>query len=111
MAAAGAIMIRPMLQAARGQRYAGPVKPLLALFILSLSACGGGAGEAEAPRNEASRLSEQIQKQGEQIARQADDGAAAIEQALENEGAVVFENRGNLLNETAAKNAAAAPRQ
>jgi outer membrane biogenesis lipoprotein LolB len=83
------------------------VKPLLLLAILSLAACRGG--EAEPPKNEASRLTEQIQKQGEQIAKQADNGAAAIEQALENESAIVFENRGNLLNETTDN--AAAPRQ
>ncbi len=85
-----------------------PVKPLLLLALLSLSACRGGE-EAAPPKNEASRLTEQIQKQGEQIARQADNGAAAIEQALENESAIIFENRGNLLNETAPN--AAAPRQ
>lgn len=98
------------LQEAGTARYAGGVKPLLPLAILSLAACGGGQ-PAEPPKNEASRLSEQIQTQSEQIAGQADNGAAAIEQALENEGAVVFENRGNLLNETAGKNAAAAPLQ
>ncbi len=83
------------------------MKPLLLLALLSLAACGGR--EAEPPKNEASRLTEQIQKQGEQIAKQADNGAAAIEQALENESAIIFENRGNLLNEAADN--AAAPRQ
>lgn len=104
------MMLRADLHEARAARYAGSVKPLLLLAVLSLPACGGGQ-EAEPPKNEAARLAEQIEEQGEQIARQADNGAAAIEQALENEGAVVFENRGNLLNETADKNAAAAPRQ
>lgn len=84
------------------------MKSPLLLLLLSLAACGSGAGE-EPVKNEASRLSEQIQKQGDQIARQADNGAAAIEQALENESAIVFENRGNLLNEAAGN--AAAPRQ
>ena len=79
---------------------------LLRVFvaILALSACGSREA-AEPGKNEAQRVAEQIQKQGEQIGRQAENGAAAIEQALENEGAVIFENRGNLLNQ-AAPNAA-----
>ena len=99
------------LQAGWGKRYAGPVRPrpLIALSALMLASACGGSEDAAPPANEASRLTEQIQKQGEQIARQADNGAAAIEQALENEGAVVFEQRGGLLNETS--NNTAAPRQ
>lgn len=94
---------------ARG--YAEGVKQrLLILASLMLAPACGTREEAEPAKNEASRLTEQIQKQGEQIARQADNGAAAIEQALENESADVFENRGNLLNETAG-NEAAAPSQ
>jgi hypothetical protein len=81
--------------------------PLIAL-LLPLAACG--SREAAAPgKNEAQRVAEQIQKQGEQIGQQAENGAAVIEQALENEGAVIFENRGNLLNQAApdaAQNAA-----
>jgi hypothetical protein len=41
-----------------------------------------------------SASTEQIRRQGEQINQQAENGAAAIEQAMENEGAVIFENRG-----------------
>jgi hypothetical protein len=107
------MMLTARLPARLNIRYAGRVKPrrLIAMSVLMLaSACGGGE-EAAPATNEASRLTEQIQKQGEQIARQADNGAAAIEQALENEGAIVFENRGNLLNEAADNKAAAAPRQ
>ena len=80
----------------------------LILPLLALSACGSHEA-AEPGKNEAQRVAEQIQKQGEQIGRQAENGAAAIEQALENEGAVIFENRGNLLNQAApdpAQNAA-----
>jgi hypothetical protein len=102
------MMIIPKLQAALRRRYAGAMKPLLALVTLALCACGSQQ-DAEPPTNEAARLTEQIQKQGEQIAKQADNGAAAIEQALENESAIIFENRGNLLNETAGNTAA--PRQ
>ncbi len=80
--------------------------PLVAL-LLPLAACG--SREAAEPRkNEAQRVTEQIQKQGEQIGRQAENGAAAIEQALGNEGAVIFENRGNLLNQAAPDEAPAA---
>jgi hypothetical protein len=81
---------------------------LIPALLMPAAACGAQE-DAEPPKNEASRLTEQIQKQGEQIARQADEGAAAIEQALENESAGVFENRATLLNETA--DGAAAPRQ
>ena len=78
--------------------------PLL-LALLALSACG--TREAADPEvNEAQRVAEQIRKQGEQIGQQAENGAAAIERAMENEGAVIFENRGNLLNEVAPANAA-----
>jgi hypothetical protein len=72
--------------------------------LLPLAACGTREA-AEPDRNEAQRVSEQILRQGEQINRQAQNDAGAIERAMENEGAVIFENRGNLLNEVAAPDA------
>jgi hypothetical protein len=83
------------------------VKPLLLLPALLLAGCGGDPAPPE--QNEASRLTDQITRQANQLTSEADNGAAAVEQALENEGAVIFENRGNLLNETGS-NAAAQPR-
>jgi hypothetical protein len=75
------------------------------LLLLPLSACG--TREAAGPdRNEARRVSEQIVRQGEQINQQAQNDAGAIERAMENEGAVIFENRGNLLNQVAPPDAA-----
>jgi hypothetical protein len=78
------------------------MKRLALLLIPAALATACGTREtAEPGKNEAQRVAEQIQKQGEQIGLQAENGAATIEQALENEGAVIFENRGNLLNQAA----------
>ena len=76
------------------------MKQLPLLALLALTACGTREA-AEPDRNEAQRVSEQIRRQGEQIDQQAGNDAGAVERALENEGAVIFENRGNLLNEAA----------
>lgn len=82
----------------------------LPLFAL-VAACGGGEAP-EAGQNDAQRVTEQIEKQAQQIARESENGTAAIEAALENEGAAIFENRAALLNETAGNAAAPqAPRQ
>jgi len=102
-------MLERRLRLTWARRYAGSVKRLLLILAVLMPAVACTREDAAPPKNEASRLTEQIQKQGEQIARQAENGAAAIEQALENESAGVFENRAALLNETA--NEAAAPRQ
>jgi len=75
------------------------VKPaLLLLLLLLLAGCGGET--APPAQNDASRVEDQIARQGNQLEAEANNGAAAVERALENEGAVIFENRGNLLNET-----------
>lgn len=81
------------------------MRMLLILPILILAACGSRE-EAAAPGNDTARINNQIARQAEEIRTQADNGAAAIEQALENEGAAIFENRDALLNESG--NAAAA---
>lgn len=80
------------------------MKPLVLILLVPLAACGSRQG-AEPAKNEAARVAEQIQKQGQQIERQADKDAGEVERALENESAVIFENRGNLLNETAGNEA------
>jgi outer membrane biogenesis lipoprotein LolB len=74
--------------------------PALAALAL-LSGCGG-SGETSAAVNEAGRIEGDLQRQVRRISEQAENGAAQIEQALENEGAAVFANRGNPFNETAA---------
>ena len=77
----------------------------LALAVL-LAGCGSRAAP-EASGNDSQRTAEQIQKQEQAIRNEAESNTSAIEQALENESAIVFENRGNLLNEAAPDNAAA----
>ena len=71
----------------------------LLLTMLSLSACGGGAPQPAG--NDAQRQEELIVKQAEAIRREAESNTSAIEQALENESAEIFENREALLNESA----------
>lgn len=83
------------------------MKAAAALVPLLLLLVGCGGGEQGPGQNDAARISEQIEKQSARIAGEAENGTAAIEQALENEGAVIFENRGNLLNEAAGDGAAA----
>lgn len=79
------------------------------IMALCLLAAGCGSREQAAPAgNDTARINNQIAAQANEIRTQADNGAAAIEQALENEGAAMFENRGNLLNESG--NAAAGNR-
>ncbi len=71
---------------------------IVALLALgALAGCGGGAEPAA--QNDTRRLTDQIEKQRALIEQQTENGTAAIEQALENEQAIIFENRGNLLNE------------
>lgn len=83
---------------------------LLALpLIAALAACNGGEDAPEAGANEARRINDQIEKQAAQIVRQAENGTVAIEQALENEQATIFEERGNLLNESGGNAAAPEP--
>jgi hypothetical protein len=77
----------------------------LALCFLA-SGCGGQTAQAPAG-NDSQRTAAQIQKQEQAIRNEAESNTSAIEQALENESAIVFENRGNLLNEAAPDNAAA----
>jgi outer membrane biogenesis lipoprotein LolB len=81
------------------------------LAIAFLAGCGG-RGPSEPDPGEANRIAGQIQKQAQQIEQQAANGTAAIEQALENESAILFENREALLNEAATNGSnAAAPKQ
>lgn len=80
--------------------------PVLLLVTSALLVGCGGAEQAEPAQNDAVRLREQIEKQANQISSQAENGTAAIEQALENEGAIIFENRENLLNQAVANEAA-----
>ncbi len=81
------------------------MRPIIAFAILSSLAACGSAEQAAAPGNDTARINNQIASQAEEIRAQADNGATAIEQALENEGAAMFENREALLN--ASGNAAA----
>ena len=77
------------------------------IIVVCLLAVGCGTSEQAAPAaNDTARITNQIAQQAKEIQAQADNGAAAIEQALENEGAALFENRAALLNESG--NAAAA---
>lgn len=77
-------------------------KAALLAPLLLLAGCNG---DAPVPQNDSKRVNDQIENQAAQIMRQAENGTAAIEQALENEQAVIFENRGNLLNETGGNSA------
>ena len=87
------------------------MRSLFALAMLSSLAACGSSQQAAAPGNDTARINNQIAAQANEIRSQADNGAAAIEQALENEGAALFESRNSLLNETAAPAAAASNRQ
>lgn len=81
---------------------ATPVPALLALAALAATAAGcGGREQPEPVRNDAQRQAEQIAKQADRLIKQAENGAASIERALENEGAIIFENRETLLNQAA----------
>lgn len=75
------------------------MRTLPLLPCLLLAACGS-AQRAAAPGNDSARINNQIAAQANEIRSQADNGAAAIEQALENEGAALFESRNSLLNES-----------
>ena len=80
--------------------------PLLLLPLLA--ACTGRAPEPAG--NDAQRQAAQIEKLEQAIKKEAESNTSAIEQALENESAIIFENRGNLLNEAAPADAnSAAP--
>ena len=85
---------------------AARVPVLLALTCLA-AGCGGRE-QAEPASNDAQRQAEQLQKQAEAISRQAENGTAEIERALENEGAIIFDNRENLLNQVATNDTAPA---
>lgn len=81
------------------------ILPPAALAALSsLAACG--SSEAPVAGNDSARINNQLAAQASEIRSQADNGAAAIEQALENEGAALFESRNSLLNETSTPAAA-----
>lgn len=72
-----------------------------ALLALALVAAGCRGDTASAPvANDARRQEALIANQADALRRQAENSTSAIEQAMENEGAAVFENRGNLLNES-----------
>ena len=81
------------------------------LFVLSalivLSACGGQK-QAEPAGNDTQRQEELLRKQADNFRNLAENNTGAIEQALENEGAIIFENRENLLNQAATNDTAPA---
>jgi hypothetical protein len=89
-------------------RYCAAMRRLLFLLLPAAIAGCGGTDQAEPVRNDAQRQAEQFAKQADALAKQVENGTAAIEQALENEGAILFENRETLLNEVAAQNESAA---
>lgn len=75
------------------------VPPLLPLLLLV--ACGGGEEDVGSISNDAARQEALIVNQAQALQAEAENGTSAIEQALENETANVFDNREALLNETA----------
>lgn len=81
------------------------MRTFLLLAVIAIGGCGQRQ-EAAAPTNETARITDQIDRQAKQIADQAENGTAAIERALENEGAAIFDNRAALLNEAASEPAA-----
>lgn len=82
---------------------------LLLAALSSLAACSGDAKEPASVKEDETRLKAQLDRQAQALQAEAENGTRAIEQALENETANVFENRDALLNETADN--AAAPEQ
>jgi len=83
----------------RFSRYRDRMRRAAALVaLLLLASCGGG--ESAGVQNEAGRVEGDLQRQVRRISDQAENGAAAIEQALEKEGAAAFANRGNPFNES-----------
>jgi len=76
------------------------------IMCVALGGCGSSGERSETVQNDSQRQADQLAKQAEALTRQAEDNTATIERALENESAIVFENRGNLLNETATNTAA-----
>ena len=84
------------------------MKPaLICACALALLIVGCGGRTPEPAGNDAQRQAAQIEKQAQAIQKEAESNTSAIEQALENESAIIFENRGNLLNEAAPANQAA----
>jgi len=75
--------------------------PLVCLAVLLATGCGGGDEPNESLGNDTARQEALIANQAEALQAEAENGTRAIEQALENETADVFENRDALLNETA----------
>ena len=69
------------------------------LLPVLLFGCGRSAPQASG--NDAQRQAELIAKQRDALQNEAESNLAADEQALENEGAALFENRAALLNEIA----------
>lgn len=79
---------------------------LLAAVLIALTNGCGGRDAPASVQNDARRQAGQIANQAAALSREAENTTSAIEQALENEGAVLFENRERLLNETADNSAA-----
>ena len=71
------------------------------LLTLLAAGCGGGGNDAEPVANDARLQEQRMQNMAQEIASEAENRTSAIERALENETAAIFESRNQLLNETA----------
>lgn len=72
----------------------------LGVIIMLAGGCGNDR-EAAPLSNDTARQARQLRNQVEAMTREAEANTSAIEQAMENEGAAIFENRAILLNELA----------
>ncbi len=82
--------------------------PLFALLAAATTLGGCGAREEPAQtQNDSRRQEAEIVRQAEALDAEVESNVSMYEQALENETAIIFENRGNLLNESAANSSAA----
>jgi predicted small secreted protein len=76
-------------------------------LLLSLAALAACNRTAPAPAgNDVQRQTELIERQAHAIEREAASNVSAAEQAAENEGAAIFQDRANLLNQAAGNDSA-----